>query len=151
SHSAWIRDRMEDGFHPGISRNHEPIPNSDVVALRGGVPRFRRSRMASRGDGAQSINLWDVRRPLVYLRQRSGVRNGHTRFQRLCRYYRGFRGPRFRGGDFHDPAARVRFLVGALLLLLSGCTGSAVTPDYSVVPDFHLTERSNRPVARKDL
>jgi cytochrome oxidase Cu insertion factor (SCO1/SenC/PrrC family) len=44
----------------------------------------------------------------------------------------------------------MRFLP-LFLLLLAGCAGSTAIPDYSVVPDFHLTERSNRPVARMDL
>lgn len=39
----------------------------------------------------------------------------------------------------------------ALTLLLMGCAGSLVLPDYSVAPDFTLTERSNRQVTRKDL
>ena len=38
-----------------------------------------------------------------------------------------------------------------LTLLLAGCAGSSAMPDFSAVPDFNLTERSNRPVARKDL
>jgi len=38
-----------------------------------------------------------------------------------------------------------------LTLLLAGCAGSAAMPDFSAVPDFNLTERSNRPVAKKDL
>lgn len=38
-----------------------------------------------------------------------------------------------------------------MTLFLAGCAGSAAIPDYSVVPEFSLTERSNRPVARKDL
>jgi protein SCO1/2 len=37
------------------------------------------------------------------------------------------------------------------LLLLAGCAGSTAIPDYSVVPDFHLTERNNQPVSRQDL
>jgi protein SCO1/2 len=37
------------------------------------------------------------------------------------------------------------------MLLLSACAGSTAMPDYSVVPDFSLTERSNRPVTHKDL
>jgi protein SCO1 len=44
----------------------------------------------------------------------------------------------------------MRFLVFSLLLL-TGCARSGAIPDYSVVPDFHLTERSNRPVSRQDL
>jgi protein SCO1/2 len=37
------------------------------------------------------------------------------------------------------------------LVLLTGCAGSSALPDYSAVPDFTLTERSNRAVTRGDL
>ena len=37
------------------------------------------------------------------------------------------------------------------ILLLTGCTSSREIPTYSAVPDFSLTERSNRPITRKDL
>lgn len=37
------------------------------------------------------------------------------------------------------------------MLLLTGCTTSREIPNYSAVPDFSLTERSNRPITRKDL
>jgi len=36
-------------------------------------------------------------------------------------------------------------------LLLAGCTSPRNIPTYSAVPDFSLTERSNRPITRKDL
>lgn len=36
-------------------------------------------------------------------------------------------------------------------LLLASCAGSTSLPAYSAVPDFSLTERSNRPVSLKDL
>lgn len=45
----------------------------------------------------------------------------------------------------------MRSLALSVTLLLTGCAGSAVIPDYSAVPEFSLTERSNRPVTRKDL
>jgi len=45
----------------------------------------------------------------------------------------------------------MRLHVLALTLLLAGCAGSVAMPDYSVVPEFSLTERSNRPVTKKDL
>jgi protein SCO1/2 len=45
----------------------------------------------------------------------------------------------------------MRLHVLALTLLLTGCAGSVAMPDYSVVPEFSLTERSNRPVTKKDL
>jgi protein SCO1 len=40
-------------------------------------------------------------------------------------------------------------LVATLLLL--GCAPKSTTPDYGTVPDFLLTERSNRKVSRQDL
>jgi protein SCO1 len=36
-------------------------------------------------------------------------------------------------------------------LLLVGCTSPRNIPTYSAVPDFSLTERSNRPITRADL
>ena len=44
----------------------------------------------------------------------------------------------------------------SILLLLfiafaAGCTSSSNVPVFSTVPDFSLTERSNRPITRKDL
>lgn len=36
-------------------------------------------------------------------------------------------------------------------LLLTGCAESREILTYSAVPDFSLTERSNRPITRKDL
>jgi len=39
----------------------------------------------------------------------------------------------------------------ALLLLLTGCAGSAPLLDYSAVPDFTLMERSRRSVTLEDL
>jgi protein SCO1/2 len=38
-----------------------------------------------------------------------------------------------------------------MVFLLAACSGPASLPDYSVVPDFRLTERSGREVARQDL
>jgi protein SCO1 len=38
-----------------------------------------------------------------------------------------------------------------IVLLLGGCVGSTVLPEYSPVPDFKLTERSGRDVSRQDL
>ena len=45
----------------------------------------------------------------------------------------------------------MRSLALTVTLMLTGCVGSAVIPDYSAVPEFSLTERSNRSVTHKDL
>jgi protein SCO1 len=45
----------------------------------------------------------------------------------------------------------MRSLALSVTLLLTGCAGSAAIPDYSAVPEFSLTERSNRSVTREDL
>ena len=45
----------------------------------------------------------------------------------------------------------MRSLALSVTLMLTGCAGSAVIPDYSAVPEFSLTERSKRSVTRKDL
>ena len=42
-------------------------------------------------------------------------------------------------------------LLVLLTLLLVGCTSPRNIPTYSAVPDFSLTERSNRPITRADL
>jgi protein SCO1/2 len=42
-------------------------------------------------------------------------------------------------------------LVVLLTILLTGCAGAREIPAYSAVPDFSLTERSTRPITRKDL
>jgi protein SCO1/2 len=44
----------------------------------------------------------------------------------------------------------MKFRLLLATLVLAACTHSSL-PDYSVVPEFSLTERSNRPVARQDL
>jgi protein SCO1/2 len=43
-----------------------------------------------------------------------------------------------------------RFLI-LLTFLLAGCTSPRPIPTYSAVPDFSLTERSNRAITRNDL
>lgn len=47
----------------------------------------------------------------------------------------------------------MKFLKPALLavLLVAGCAPKSQAPDYGTVPDFSLTERSNRKVSKQDL
>jgi protein SCO1/2 len=45
----------------------------------------------------------------------------------------------------------MKFSVVAVLFFLAGCSGAASLPDYSVVPDFRLMERSGREVSLRDL
>lgn len=45
----------------------------------------------------------------------------------------------------------MKILSLAVVLFAAGCSNSAAIPDYSVVPDFSLTERSGRTVELKDL
>jgi protein SCO1 len=47
----------------------------------------------------------------------------------------------------------MRLLMALILssVLLQGCAPKTAAPDYGAVPDFSLTERSNRKVSRKDL
>jgi len=45
----------------------------------------------------------------------------------------------------------MKAFVVVLTLVLSGCAASTALPEYSLAPDFDLTDRSNRQVTRQDL
>jgi protein SCO1/2 len=45
----------------------------------------------------------------------------------------------------------MKSIVVLITLFLAGCTRPREIPTYSAVPDFSMTERSNRQITRKDL
>ena len=103
AHQHRAGDRVANRIDAGLSRDHEPDPDSDLAAVGRVLPRRRRARMAGMDDAAESADLRYGGAAQGPVSRRAGR---HRRDAKLCSIVRDrarLRGDHVSVGQPHRP------------------------------------------------